>query len=59
MRLLIIRRLTSVIMRSNSMEEAENKKRRAWILGFTAFVLLFVVIPVTVMTGFFTFILTK
>ena len=41
------------------MEEAGNKKRRAWILGFTAFVLLFVVIPVTVMTGFFTFILTK
>ena len=41
------------------MEEAGNKKRKAWILGFTAFVLLFVVIPVTVMTGFFTFILTK
>ena len=46
-------------MRSNSMEEAGNKKRKAWILGFTAFVLLFVVIPVTIMTGFFTFILTK
>ena len=46
-------------MRSNSMEEAGNKKRKAWIMGFTAFVLLFVVIPVTVMTGFFTFILTK
>ncbi len=59
MRPLIIRRLASVIMRSNSMEEAGNKKRRAWIMGFTAFVLLFVVIPVTVMTGFFTFILTK
>ena len=59
MRPLIIRRLVSVIMRSNSMEEAGNKKRRAWILGFTAFVLLFVVIPVTIMTGFFTFILTK
>lgn len=41
------------------MEEAGNKKRKAWIMGFTAFVLLFVVIPVTVMTGFFTFILTK
>lgn len=59
MRPLIIRRLVSVIMRSNSMEEAGNKKRRAWILGFTAFVLLFVVIPVTVMTGFFTYFLTK
>ena len=59
MRPLIIRRLASVIMRSNSMEEAGNKKRKAWIMGFTAFVLLFVVIPVTVMTGFFTFILTK
>ena len=59
MRPLIIRRLVSVIMRSNSMEEAGNKKRKAWILGFTAFVLLFVVIPVTVMTGFFTFFLTK
>ena len=46
-------------MRSNSMEEAGNKKRKAWIMGFTAFVLLFVVIPVTIMTGFFTFILTK
>ena len=41
------------------MEEAGNKKRKAWILGFSAFVLLFVVIPVTIMTGFFTFILTK
>lgn len=59
MRPLIIRRLASVIMRSNSMEEAGNKKRKAWIMGFTAFVLLFVVIPVTIMTGFFTFILTK
>ena len=59
MRPLIIRRLASVIMRSNSMEEVGNKKRKAWIMGFTAFVLLFVVIPVTVMTGFFTFILTK
>ena len=41
------------------MEEAGNKKRRAWIIGFTIFVLLFVVIPVTIMTGIFTFILTK
>lgn len=41
------------------MEEAGNKKRRAWIIGFTAFVLLFVILPVTVMTGFFTFFLTK
>lgn len=59
MRPLIIRRLISVIMRSNSMEEVGNRKRRAWIIGFTAFVLLFVVLPVTVMTGFFTFFLTK
>ena len=58
MRLGIIRKLTAVIMRSNSMEEAGNKKRKAWILGFTAFVLLFVVIPVTIMTGVFTYITT-
>ena len=58
MRLGIIRKLTAVIMRSNSMEEAGNKKRKAWILGFTVFVLLFVVLPVTVMTGIFTFLTT-
>ena len=58
MRLGIIRKLTAVIMRSNSMEEAGNKKRKAWILGFTVFVLLFVVIPVTIMTGVFTYITT-
>lgn len=58
MRLGIIRKLTAVIMRSNSMEEAGNKKRKAWILGFTVFVLLFVVLPVTVMTGVFTFLTT-
>ena len=40
------------------MEEAGNKKRKAWILGFTVFVLLFVVLPVTVMTGIFTFLTT-
>lgn len=45
-------------MRSNSMEEAGNRKRKAWILGFTIFVLLFVVIPVTLMTGIFTHIVT-
>ncbi len=45
-------------MRSNSMEEAGNKKRKAWILGFTIFVLLFVVIPVTIMTGIFTLVVT-
>ena len=40
------------------MEEAGNKKRKAWILGFTVFVLLFVIIPVTIMTGIFTMVVT-
>ncbi|MCR5286438.1 MAG: hypothetical protein K6D93_00660 [Saccharofermentans sp.] len=58
MRLGLIKRLTAVIMRSNSMEEAASKKRKGWIIGFTVFVLLFVVFPVTVMTGIFTHIVT-
>ncbi len=40
------------------MEEAASKKRKGWIIGFTVFVLLFVVFPVTVMTGIFTHIVT-
>lgn len=58
MRLNLIKRLTAVIMRSNSMEEAASKKRKGWIIGFTVFVLLFVIFPVTVMTGIFTHIVT-
>ncbi|MBO4680891.1 MAG: hypothetical protein J5623_03230 [Clostridiales bacterium] len=58
MRLRLIKRLTAVIMRSNSMEEAASKKRKGWIIGFTVFVLLFVIFPVTVMTGIFTHIVT-
>lgn len=58
MRLGLIKRLTAVIMRSNSMEEAASKKRKGWIIGFTVFVLLFVIFPVTVMTGIFTHIVT-
>lgn len=40
------------------MEEAASKKRKGWIIGFTIFVLLFVIFPVTVMTGIFTHIVT-
>ena len=40
------------------MEEAASKKRKGWIIGFTVFVLLFVIFPVTVMTGIFTHIVT-
>ena len=58
MRLRLVKRLTAVIMRSNSMEEAASKKRKGWIIGFTVFVLLFVIFPVTVMTGIFTHIVT-
>ncbi|MBO4449740.1 MAG: hypothetical protein J5777_04075 [Clostridiales bacterium] len=58
MRLNLIKRLTAVIMRSNSMEEAASKKRKGWIIGFTVFVLLIVIFPVTVMTGIFTHIVT-
>ncbi|MBE7069858.1 MAG: hypothetical protein E7386_05105 [Ruminococcaceae bacterium] len=58
MRLNLIKRLTAVIMRSNSMEEAGSKKRKGWIIGFTVFVLLFVIFPVTIMTGIFTHVVT-
>lgn len=58
MSLKLIRVLTRVIARSNSMDEASSKKRKIWLAAFGLFVLIFVMIPVTIMTGYFTYSVT-
>ena len=58
MSLKLIRVLTRVIARSNSMDEISSRKRKIWLAAFGIFVMLFVMIPVILMTGFFTYSVT-
>ncbi len=54
----LIRVLTGVIARSNSMDEAMDRKRKIWLAAFGLFVLIFVMVPVILMTGYFTYSVT-